>query len=276
MKTIAAYSLIFQTLTTAFCATASIDLSSVRRDFSANIQIFVGDSVAWRNDIDGPAHVESFTGEFKSPIFYASESYSFTFAKPGRYLYQLITYTGKAPTPTPSSTNIASVIVQPLPGDRPRISIISPPDNFIVYVAPYEAIVSDSAEPLLSVNFFRDGEFIGAATSAPYRVQVPAPPGLHQIWTESVDATGRTNSSPRITLTHVDSVAHLTFNPIYIPNVGFAFNYVTSSFFQPLLFRSDDLKNWSLSYDGLRGHALILLPQTNLHHAFFYVRRGPS
>jgi hypothetical protein len=274
MKRIAACILTICPVASTLSATVEVDLERIiQGGLLENIQVFVGDSVKWLNGGESLLQVQGLPDEWKSPILHPGESYTHTFTEPSRFLYKWIWYSRGL---QPLTTNVASVFAQPFTGDRPAISIISPPEGFFVYIAPYEAAVSASVVPILAVNFFRDGEFIAAATNAPYRIQVPAPLGIHQIWAESLDASGHTNTSPHITLTHVDSIAHLAFNPVFVPNVGFAFNYVTSSFFQPLLFKSDDLKNWLLTDDGLRAHALILLPQTNLHHAFFKVRRGPS
>ncbi len=81
---------------------------------------------------------------------------------------------------------------------------------------------------------------------------------------------GRTNRSPAITLTYIEISENIAFNPVYLPNPGFVFNYVTRSSFPPRLYPSGDLKTWS-TIPALVRHAIILVG-TNLHHSFFYVK----
>src|SRR5688572_21312706 len=130
MKRLLAYLLSFCNVAAVISANISLDLDYLYGGGSENIQIFTGDTVTWRNNSDVPAYVESYTGEWKSSLFFQGQSYSYSFIKPGRYIYSATFYTGNPPQPF--GTIIASVLVCAVEGIRPAISIISPPDNFVV------------------------------------------------------------------------------------------------------------------------------------------------
>jgi plastocyanin len=252
---------------------ANVQVDAGLRLSPESIQIFTGDTVTWKaND---QVQIESYTDEWKSPILKPSETYSVTFTKSGRYIYGGTSYVRTPPEVLGRS--VASVSVMPLETARPPVWILSPPEGFFAYKSVLvQAGVTNTDTSVVAVNFYRDNEFVSTVTNGFFQAAIPGSSGVHQVRAELVDTTGRTNAGAAATFTFLEpTVTAHAFDPVYLPNVGIAFNYATVNGRPPLLYSSSDLETWVPLDKGIAGQALILNFEPNLARHFLQVRPGP-
>ncbi len=189
-----------------------------------DVEIFEGDTLIWQAGGDF-LDVESYTGEWKSPILNSGETFSYTFRKAGRYVYRGGWYNGgNGPL---FRSNPASVRVMPLLGGRPAISIASPPNGFFVHGREVmQAFVTNSPADVQAVQFFRGEELVATVTNPPYRTSVTAPTaGNYDFSATVIDSKGFTNASLPIVLTLLPDGDLRVFNLTPLPAGRFAFNY---------------------------------------------------
>lgn len=212
-----------------------------------NVEIYAGDTVTWtvpRSATNYLADTESYTGEWKSPILRAGESFSHTFTTPGRYAYRIGWYT-RPERPSFVRNGLGTVTVRPLVGPRPAVSIVTPPDGFLFqFDLSLEAVVTNSAASVQAVHFFAGDRLLGTATNAPYRLYTGFGdnPGVYELTAVAVDRAGNTNSSPPVRLRFAERGAYL-FAPMRLPRGQFLFHYVADHR-QPWVYWSEDLKTW--------------------------------
>lgn len=82
------------------------------------------------------------------------------------------------------------------------------------------AAEASDADGIARVDFFVDGQLVGASTSAPYRIEIPTlPVGVHQFRAVAIDQLGLAGLSP-IVETAVTGFATDDFDPNYPPLTG--------------------------------------------------------
>ena len=206
-----------------------------------NAAIYVGDTVVWVAKT--VMTTESFTGEWTSPILKRGQSFSYTFTKPGTFVYRSGWYSDATP-PSFYGYYVGTVAVQPLSDARPAVSIVAPPDGFFVkgYVT-MRAAVTNTPAAVRVVNFFREDQLIGTATNAPYDVFVNlgVTGQTYEFRARVIDNAGVTNISPAVNVTFA---SWKMFKPFRLPQGQFVCFYSAPQAPTCVLW-SEHLKGWN-------------------------------
>ena len=227
------------------CQAVDVRVDLARDPVPENVAIYVGDTITWY--ATSVVDTESYTGEWKSPILRTGETFSYTFGKPGTFVYRSGWYSESTP-PSFYRYFVATITVQPLPNVRPAISIAAPPDDFIFpSFFQMQAVVTNSQANTKAVNFFKEDQLIGTATNSPYQITVIADKlGTFEYAAAVVNTAGLTNFSPRIRVTFD---AFKMFNSFRLAGGQF----VSFHSAQPgpnCVLWSDDLKTWEYGMIG--------------------------
>jgi len=142
-----------------------------------SLSVNTGDTVVWVNNLPeylGSNYVESYGGEWKSPVLGPGGSFSFTFTRPGFYAYR----TG---IPISGANASGTVTVSAWTGAPPAITINSPVDGtFIGGLNLVQASAANAAN-LAEVQYFANSALVGTATNAPYAVWWLPPQGRYEL-----------------------------------------------------------------------------------------------
>ena len=237
--------------TVSDAAEAFVQLTSLVRNPEV-LAINEGDTVTfvW-TDTYSPGFTESYTGEWKSPVLHQGQTFSYTFATPGTYVYR----TGYQPS-DPSFPGV--IRVQPVTGAYPAVWIASPLDHFVVPgYTQLQAGTTNPPETVKLVNFYADGQLIGSATNAPYQVTADftTNSGTYHISTSVITLAGQTNTSVPIQLTF-DS--QQLFQPWRLPQGQTVF-FKSAAGGPWCIIWSEDLRTWKTRVPGqLWGRSLIV------------------
>jgi plastocyanin len=190
----------------AWGATTNVNMIG-NRFVPPNLTISFGDTVTWTN-LDNTRHdtVSGVNGVpspgWRSPLFGIRGSYSFTFTNMPvgvRIPYYC--------TPHWQIGMVGSVTVLP-PNSPPTVSIDSPTNSAIIAVGlavVIQATAADSDGNVVRVDFFADGNPIGADGSIPYSITFANPSfGPHELRAVAVDNRGGTSVPAIVNLTAIE------------------------------------------------------------------------
>jgi hypothetical protein len=164
-----------------------------------SLAVNLGDTLVWVNQqpIDvGSNYVESYGGEWKSPVMNPGDSFAFTFERPGFYAYR----TG---IPIGAVNAAGTVTVNAWTGAPPAVTINAPVDG--AFLGPFQNLVQASVTNpanIALVQYFANSNLIGAATNAPYAVNwggVMA--GSYVLTAEAIDLQGGAAWSQQVHVT---------------------------------------------------------------------------
>ena len=148
-------------------ATISNYLSPAEGWPQMSLAINVGDTMVWVNQqACWPTnYVESYGGEWKSPVLAPGDSFSFTFTNAGFYAYRTALY---IPGMTPV-IGVGSVAVSAWTSAPPALTINSPMEGFIFPPGWSPVLVQASVlDPavITGVQYFAKGSLIGAGQAS--------------------------------------------------------------------------------------------------------------
>ena len=228
-----------------------------------------GDTVTFQFSETGST--ECYTGEWSTPILQAGQTFSFTFTRPGTYVYRV----SSGVPPTYDNVFFPGLVkVQALDGAPPPIWIARPLDHFIVAgYTEMEAATTNSAQSVVAVNFYVDGQLFGTVTNPPYLVNPAFPPGTHQFTASVVDTLGRTNISAPISVTFGEINPQL-FWPGRLPQ-GQTVIFESAAGGPFCLYWSGDLATWSRQVLGQSIGRSIIVDETttNVTQRFYYLKQ---
>jgi hypothetical protein len=196
-----------------------------------NVAAFQGDTVVFRSgDLGEPNAAQGYPNQWQTPPLRPGEQYARQFVQPGTYVYLTGTYSSNGSF---LAQFPGTIQVQPLTISRPAISLVSPPDGFVVPGhALLQAAVTNAESEIAMVQFFDRGKLIGTATNAPYRLDYfhPADPSIqppaYVFTAQAINKDGSTNISPPIV---VRDHPALLFNPMVLPGGAALFFYSLAS-----------------------------------------------
>jgi hypothetical protein len=210
----------------------------LNRAFPQHLTVNAGDTVRWTAEgSQNEQYVESYTGEFSSPILGApGDSFSFTFNKAGTVAYR------HRPLPFPERmgrTEYGGIIrVLPITNSAPPILINTPLDGSFfgysrvwnrTYPISFLATPSRQSAELARVEYFAGTNLIGVVTNAPYQfVWDNAPVGTHFVTGRAVEQSGLTTVSPPIRIVVEEIESPILRNPRILPGGVFAADYTLS------------------------------------------------
>lgn len=186
-----------------------------------NLAINTGDTVVWVTTPQGGAdYVESYGGEWKSPLLGAGASFSVTFTNPGFYAYRT---SESAQTGRTSGT----VTVIGWTNQPPPVTINAPMDGFLFaggQTAFVQASVTNPAETVL-VQYFANANLIGSATNPPYALQWQlSAPGANALVAKATDRQGTVTESLPVNVQALP-VLEFVWGPRMLPTGAFLFFY---------------------------------------------------
>jgi hypothetical protein len=239
-----------------------------------NIEVFQGDTVVWRSTSTDPrisSDTRSYTGEWTSPVFGPGQTFFRPFPETGTFAYLAGVYSGGSLI----GNTPATIEVQPLTSSRPAISLVSPPDGFVVPGhALLQAAVTNLESEVALVQFFDRGNLIGAATNAPYRLDYfhPADPSIqppsYVFTTQAINKDGTTNHSQPIV---VRDDGNRVFAPMVLPG-GAALFFYSMAETPNCVVRTTDFTN-GVAFLGWKGDSTVLDPQrTNDPVRIYWIR----
>ena len=233
------------------------------------VTINQGDTVvfAW----GGPSGlIESYTGEWKSPVLQSGQTFSYTFTNPGTYVYRVRSgvYGNEFIYP-------GVIRAQPVRGSYPAIWITRPLDHFIVpSYAAIEAATTNSPQSVKAVYFYANNQVVGTATNAPYVVTVDLSSslGTYAFTATVVDTRGQTNSSAPVWITFTNWDDKL-FQPWRLPQ-GQTIFFVSGG--GPWCIQwSGDLKTWNRGrLNGQQWGDSVVVDETttNVIQRFYWIQ----
>src|ERR1051325_4326131 len=174
---------------------------SVGDDFFSpkNITVNVGDMVTWVWTGFAQHDVVANDGLFRAPLQGRGKTFSFTFgsATVGRHDYFC--------TPHLSIGMVGSVTVQAAANQSPTVQLTSPSGGATFLTTDtitFSANASDADGTVSKVEFFSDGNLIGAAdTTSPYSVTGSLSAGPHTTTPKAPDTAAPATTSSAITIT---------------------------------------------------------------------------
>ncbi len=132
-----------------------------------SIAVNVGDTVVWVNP-GQTNYVESYGGEWKSPLLGVGDSFAFTFTNSRFYAYHTGTVLGGAALVS------GAVTVNAWTGAPPALMINTPVEGSVVpagyHATLLQATLANGAD-LLQVEYFANSTPVGVSTNAPYAIQ---------------------------------------------------------------------------------------------------------
>jgi plastocyanin len=228
-----------------------------------------GDTVVWR--AGRLADVESYTGEWKSPVLEPGQTFEHNFSKPGFYAFRSSSYTGNLAAPVFLRYFPGVIRVNDWTNSRPAISIVTPIDGFVVGgLTLIRAVTTNAMADVKAVEFYNYDSLIGSATNAPYEILFRHGPDPHQFTARLIDSAGETKVSAPVRVT---VELQYLFNPRRLPGGQFLFHYSIISW--PTCVQwSDDLKTWrSLRLQQVDGFSTLVDEyETNAPMRFYRVR----
>jgi len=160
----------------------------------------VGDTVTWVNaDFTSHTSTSGQNGvadhQWESPFLNAGQSFSHTFDTAGNFPYFCI--------PHVSFGMKGSITVQGAAAQPPVVAITSPANN-ASFTAPANVLVEASAtvngSTISSVEFFDNGNSIGADTTEPFSVSANLSEGSHSLTAKATAANGLSTTSAGVTV----------------------------------------------------------------------------
>jgi plastocyanin len=248
---------------------------SFKRFTPENITINVGDTVVWTNPTDTLTDTESYGGEWNSGLLSQGASFSYTFDKPGPYVYRSRTYLVSA-----SFAVAGTVKVQPWVNNSPVSRILSPVDAFYFTESQYipiSVLVASSENEIDKVEFFVGTQILGDVTNAPYTlVLTNAQPGKHVLTAQFIDKSGIFAVSPPVEIT-VDPFGISRFSSFRrLPHGEFFSNYNVPNGYFHCVETSEDLITWEVILRTSSGAGTFVDDTvTNLVHRFYRIRHCP-
>jgi plastocyanin len=262
-------------LVVILCALSGLTLSEAAETFTVQLPgtradpelltVNQGDTVMFAWSAPAPGLTESYTGEW-STILNPGQSFSYTFTKPGTYVYR--TQYGAAYYP-------GVIKVQAVTDAYPAIWITRPLDNFIVPgYTDIEAATTNSPQSVKVVNFYANGQLVGSAASSPFVVSVDfsTQPGTYDMTASVVDTGGATNTSTPVRITFD---TEQLFQPWRLPQGQTVIFVSTAGIW--CIYSSGDLNTWKWQ-PVVKGNSVVVdETTTNVPERFYYVKQcGPS
>jgi hypothetical protein len=255
-------------LGTSSAVDVQVDLEAEPRP--ENVLVYVDDTVRWNARLT--VGTESYTGEWKSPILKRGETFAYTFTKPGIYVYRIVWYSESTP-PSFIGYRVGTVTVQALADSHPAISIVAPPDGFLVSGSfLMRSAVTNVEANVRAVQFFRGDQLIGTVTNSPFGMFVPGDSNsgkTYEFRASVIDNAGTTNFSPRILITFD---AFKMFKPFRLPQGQFV-SFHSGPGEPDCVFWSEDLKlrNDPIVGQRLGGSTYVDETSTNAIQRFYKV-----
>src|SRR5947207_9154855 len=222
----------------AFAATTNVSFGNF--SFSPkSVTIKVGDTVVWTNT--GGFH--TVTGDGSDPFCGSGTiptSCSHTFTTAGTFPYHCI--------PHQSIGMVGTVIVQPVSGTPPSVTVTNPA-NGTVFAAPadvtIQASASDTDGNVTTVQFFANSSPVGADTAAPYSIVASnLAAGSYALRAVAADNSGLTSTSSVVNISVVAPAAVTLSSPV-VSNGQFQFTYSADAGLRYAVENSSNLVNWS-------------------------------
>jgi hypothetical protein len=213
----------------------------------------VGDTVTWAThpaaSIPSPSSTESYTGEWSHTFVTGGETFSYTFDQPGTYLYRA------QQSPRSLVNEAGSIRVQGWTNEPPVITINTPVDGFHYTIGNLHfqilATVEKPPSEVRQVEFFAGPKFVGAATNAPYLIEVNAcchnlEVGTYNLVARVTDIHGATAVSRPVRIVMDDFESTRVFGLTLLPDHrGVFMHYTSVTVRRHCLEYSDDLKTWT-------------------------------
>ena len=187
-----------------------------------NLAVNSGDTVVWVNAPQGAStdYVESYGGEWRSPLLAIGASFSVTFPNPGFYAY-------RTSESADSGRTSGTVTVRGWTNQPPAVTINTPMDGFLFATyqpAFVQASVTNPAETVL-VQYFANTNLIGSATNPPYAVQWQAStPGAYALVARATSRQGVVTESLPVNVQAVPFLGYV-WGPKVLPTGAFLFFY---------------------------------------------------
>src|SRR5437899_6875985 len=210
-----------------------------------SLVVNVGDTIVWVNQQDvhlGTNYIESFGGEFKSPLMNTGDSFSFRFTNAGFYAYR----TGlqkSHPTPGAEAT-VGTITVNAWTGSPPAVTLNAPLNGSVLSLDMWLVQASaTNADNLAQIDYFANSSLIGTATNPPFIIQWGVPyqsePYLtYTITAKATDPQGAATWSEPVNITVAKN--EVLWGPQVLPTGELLFHY-NGSIFTDFIVASDSL-----------------------------------
>jgi len=233
--------LLIGSLSSALSATFKVAAGGIFPNFVYNpkvISIQAGDTVIWT----GLGTTHSVTGRSTNETLCGATfpgSCTNTFNTAGTYLYYCVSHV------TFGMTGVVNVAAAPLPL---TVNISSPADGR-VFAAPASvhivAAVTTNSASVTNVQYFSNGNLMGAATTAPFTFTTPSlSSGAYAFTAQATDGTGVSATSAPVHISVVTPVAVSNFFP-RVANGQFAFNFTANPGLRYAVQNTTNFATWS-------------------------------
>jgi plastocyanin len=203
-----------------------------------SVTIRAGDSVTWTG-LSISHNVQTDADPFCGPVPVPGGTCTIQFNQPGTYSYYC--------SPHRVFGMVGTVIVQPGGGSPPSVTITNPA-NGAVLAAPanvtIQASVSDADGSVTNVQFFANGNLLGADTANPFSIVASnLAAGSYALAAVATDDSGLTRTSAVVNVSGVTPVVIALSGPM-ITNGQFQFTYTANAGLSYVVQNSSNLASW--------------------------------
>jgi plastocyanin len=209
-----------------------------------------GDTVTWRLMESSTYQIESYGGEWKSPLITGiGATYSYTFVQPGDFTYRTRIFVGSLIV----YGGAGQIVVKPWSNSPPAVTLNSPIEGAYFAAQAYMWLSASTTNEtnVARVEFFEGTNLIAAVTNAPYQFfWKHVPSGQYALTARVTDLQGGVSVSEPV---HIEVLAlpfdvGLFWGVGFLPTGEFRMHYSTPNVPTWILQSSEDLINWDDRY----------------------------